>query len=88
MKSKRNNILLIHNINLDKLQKENLFQKESILLNKKLFHSNSSSNLLTSNPLDIERRLFDEKERQKQKERIYQVLYSKNQNKKRKKKTI
>ena len=80
MKSKRNNILLIHNINLDKLQKENLFQKESILLNKKLFHSNSSSNLLTSNPLDIERRLFDEKERQKQKERIYQVLYSKNQN--------
>ena len=79
MLSKMNNRLLIHNKNLDKLEKENLIQKESILLNKKLFHSNSSSNLLTSNPLDIERKLFDEQERQKQRERIYQVLYSKNQ---------
>ena len=79
MLSKRNNILLIHNKNLEKLEKENLFQKESIL-NKQLFHSNSSSNLLSTNPLDIERKLFDEQERQKQKERIYQVLYYKNQN--------
>ena len=79
MMIKRNNILKIHNECLNKLEKENQMKKENIFSNRSLLYSNSTPDILTLNPLDIEKKLYDEKQRQKQRERIYQVIYSNNQ---------